>query len=588
MGRLYSLVLLLAAMAWPISAAGVEGEFNFDYAEEQQPANWQVNMQMQDELQKLQTKISDLQQQLELANKQKSDLAVTLGKLDVKGESNANFRNFNLNGPGIDAARDFLGRTLWYDSIESDKQLTGSKANERISLVLLGRPIPQLAIGSNLEILFTWAGGKQIAPADELYISADFDTWQTVAGTYWAQFSPLTLFFPMEKPLFEGDIFAQKRNSWLTEQKIKGNLRRLEGFSGQFQVDNLHVRGLVSRVAGSPYHRFLYGLEGKLALDPSLELTGNLISYRDDLASASSGKAMDNLLLGLAGEWQLREDCSLRGEYVRSSYDDDLAAGLPPAYDRAFTGEFDWENKQLKLLGRFVDVGPFYWAPTAQSRDYTLKTAGIFGSQTAQTAMGGLVSEAADQALPYGLATPNRNGIQISATYELPSGAKFFLEHWQFTEKKPSEAGKLTEQMSARRNFYVEKIGGQLPLTKLIKTSRFSFPLKETNLTGQWERRSAIRRADPESGTDARVHKSEVIADLGLSYQLVPGWQLLIARKSQIWQDALQASAERQDTVAMGVKTKLGSNAFLQLSVEKFNAQQARGTITGLKVEAEF
>ncbi|NLC46105.1 MAG: hypothetical protein GX766_03045 [Firmicutes bacterium] len=586
--KLFSLIVLLALAAWPVLAASVEGEFSFSFEEETPAASdFQLNLELQEEVKKLQGKIEELQGQLELANRQKSDLYSALTRIEIKGTSVTDFRNFHLKGPGAGSALDFLGRPLWHDPIESEMQLTGSKGNERVSLLIVGRPIPQIEVGGDIEFIYTWAGGKQLTPSENIYIKADFGAWQTLGGTYWAQFSPLTLFYPLDQPKFESDIFAQKRSNWLAEQKIKGNSRRLEGFRGQFQVDNLKVTGLVGRVAKSPYHRFLWGLEGVLAVSPALELTGNFVSYKDDIASATAGSAADSLLLGLAANWQLRKNLSWQGEIVRSSYNSNILGDLPPAFDQAFTSELTWKSAQLQLQSRLINVGPFYYAPTAQSRDYALTNASIFGPTTARTAMGGLVAEAANEALPYGLATPNRKGIQFAAAYTFQSGATFLVEHWQLSELRPSlDDGRLTDQFATTRNYYVEKIGGELPLTKIIRHSIFSLPQKETKLTGQWERRRTVRPADPESGAASQINRTELISDLGLSYELAPGWDLLVGGKRQIWQEDL--AEKSQDSIGAGLRIRVNPTAIFQLSWDKYLSEDADGTIYGLHVKAEF
>ena len=70
--KLFSLIVLLALAAWPVLAASVEGEFSFSFEEETPAASdFQLNLELQEEVKKLQGKIEELQGQLELANRQK-------------------------------------------------------------------------------------------------------------------------------------------------------------------------------------------------------------------------------------------------------------------------------------------------------------------------------------------------------------------------------------------------------------------------------------------------------------------------------------------------------------------------------------
>lgn len=586
--RICSLLLLLAYITWPVFSAEALGGFVFTSPGEETENNYKLDRELDSELQKLQMKLDELQIQLQRANEQKSTLSKLLGQLEVRGSSRTQLRNFQLSGSGIDTQEDFLGRLLWYDSLEPGKQLTGSKANEQIKLTLIGRPIPQVELAGNIDFNFTWAGNKSLGPADGIYIKANFDTWQTIAGTYWAQFSPLTLFYQSEEPRYESEFFAQKRKSALEEWSIKGTARRLEGFYGKLEMDELQLQGLVARVGTSPYHRFLWGLEGNLATSPKLNLTGTWVSLKDDPASANTGKAVESQLLGFAGKYILQEKLAFRGEYVRSSYDDDTLRGLPPALDSASVGELLWSGNNLKLRGMFVNVGTFYWAPTAQSRDYTLKDPTIFGSALALDAMGGKVGDAHNQALPYGLATPNRRGIQFGLNYQTPAGASFFAEHWQLAELRPTLEGQLTDNFAKRRNFYVERIGGEVSLAGLIKSAKISFPLKPTKLRGQWERRHTTRAHDSGYGGETELAKTQIISDLGLTYQLAPGWHLLLAGKRQSWRDSVLATEKSQDTLGVGVRAKLNSFSFIQLSWERIIANDALGSIAGLVVETEF
>ena len=225
-----------------------------------------------------------------------------------------------------------------------------------------------------------------------------------------------------------------------------------------------------------------------------------------------------------------------------------------------------------------------HYAPTAQSRDYALTNASISGQLQPGLPWAGLWPKQQTKLAvrPYHTKPQGHTvccSLHLPKRRHLPRGA-LAVER----AEAQRDDGRLTDQFATTRNYYVEN--RRASLTKIIRHSIFSLPQKETKLTGQWERRRTVRPADPESGAASQINRTELISDLGLSYELAPGWDLLVGGKRQIWQEDL--AEKSQDSIGAGLRIRVNPTAIFQLSWDKYLSEDADGTIYGLHVKAEF
>jgi hypothetical protein len=228
---------------------------------------------------------SDLQRRLQGVEEQQSRLEDQLEGFRIYGYGLGQLRRFHVTGQGAESARDFLGRPLWYDAVENEAQTQGSKANERILMTISGRPNSQLEVVSDLNARSIWGGAPQLT-TDNIAIRVNSSLISAIAGTYWAEFTPLTLYYAADHPWFESSLFQRPREDWLGEQGIQGSKRKLEGVYSELTLENLYLKGLMSRVrskdGASPFHRYLTGFSLTLFPQRQSFLGANWVSLADD------------------------------------------------------------------------------------------------------------------------------------------------------------------------------------------------------------------------------------------------------------------------------------------------------------------
>ncbi len=511
---------------------------------------------------------SDLQRRLQGVEEQQSRLEDQLEGFRIYGYGLGQLRRFHVTGQGAESARDFLGRPLWYDAVENEAQTQGSKANERILMTISGRPNSQLEVVSDLNARSIWGGAPQLT-TDNIAIRVNSSLISAIAGTYWAEFTPLTLYYAADHPWFESSLFQRPREDWLGEQGIQGSKRKLEGVYSELTLENLYLKGLMSRVrskdGASPFHRYLTGFSLTLFPQRQSFLGANWVSLADD-PSTGSGEAARGELLGIDWQVKLRQNLFCSGEYVRSSYDDDVATGLAAIPDQASVTELLWRGEKLLLQTRLLKVGPYYYAPTSQSRQYDLSVLSVFGPDEAQSAMGTAIARTLE-ALPYGLSTPNRRGYQFRALYQPQGRLLAAFERTDLNELRPADAGgTIVTALNSKRHYTVEKLGAEADLTGFLKVGGLELPSRELKLLGQLERRTVSRRDDPQTPGDEQLAFTSSITDLGLAYQLYPGWRLVWGQKQTKNQGELEGS---QLTNAFGVEIAISSQTVLEVTSKK-------------------
>ncbi len=445
----------------------------------------------------------------------------------LTGKGFAQLRRFNIAGEGKTAAKNFLGQPLWYDGVETEAQTQGSKANQQMYLTIVGKPSEQIEVASSIVPSAVWGGGSKLR-LDNVVIKANFNNFKTTAGTFWAEFSPLTLYYPQAQSWFESAFYTRQRAQWEEEQGIVGNKRKLEGLSLEYGLNNLFLQGFMSKVkdnSNNSRHRFLTGYAVNLTPSGKNLLGANWLRLSDDPVGGA-GSAMNAELLGLNWNWSLRRDLSASGELVRSKYDNSVTETVAAAEDLAAWGELRWEMDKVIVQLRTLKVGPYYYAPAAQSRTYNLSDLTRFGAPESVTAMGGTVADANREALPYGLATPNRKGYQLSALYAPGGRLQAAFQRTDLHQVRPTAEDGTISETAPKYHYIADRIGGKIDLTGILRVRERAFPQKNLNFVCQLERRSTIAAASAE-------RFKEILTDWGFSYELRPGWNVLLGGKKK-------------------------------------------------------
>jgi hypothetical protein len=169
--------------------------------------------------------------------------------------------------------------------------------------------------------------------------------------------------------------------------------------------------------------------------------------------------------------------------------------------------------------------------------------------------------------LPYGLSTPNRRGYQFRALYQPQGRLLAAFERTDLNELRPADAGgTIVTALNSKRHYTVEKLGAEADLTGFLKVGGLELPSRELKLLGQLERRTVSRRDDPQTPGDEQLAFTSSITDLGLAYQLYPGWRLVWGQKQTKNQGELEGS---QLTNAFGVEIAISSQTVLEVTSKK-------------------
>lgn len=435
----------------------------------------------------------------------------------------------------------------------------------------------RIGVGSNVVLLsdlkaaLNWASRVTQLSADNFVVRAYDKNMEFTGGTYWASFTPLTLYYAVDDPVFEAPIFKLEREEERTDLGIEPYRRKIEGIVGKYTVNDLGLEGLLARVVSkdrASFHRYLWGLRSQLRPREDLAVGVNYVALKDDPASGN-GAPLSSELLGAAGELKLNK-LTVKGEWVRSLYDENVAGGLPAVRDYAFTASLEYQFRNFQAVASYYNNGPSYYAPTAQSRDYELADPGAtwFGLPELLTAGGGKVAFSVDEAQPFGPATPNRRGFQL----RLSSGDAYF-EHTDLTEGKPmDENWLLAPQITTRRRYIESKAGGKIKLDRIMKIPALSVYTSKVELYGNYVNRITQRQGSAEE----EFKLSQRCVDLGLGYQLQPGWILFVGNKRKMAVE--ERSAAKVDSYAnylrAGVQARLSPQTILLLGCQMAEADK--------------
>ena len=175
----------------------------------------------------LNARLQELQGRLENIQKQQTQINHSLDQLRIQGRGFTNFRQLQITGPGAEAAVDFLGRPLWYDPVETDAQLQGSKANQRFNITIAGKPTPQVELRGDLKANIIWVvpDEKTQLTMDNFSLRTDVGPWKAAAGTFCAAFSPLTIYYPRFYAGFESELFSNQRSCGMGSRNYYQHLR---------------------------------------------------------------------------------------------------------------------------------------------------------------------------------------------------------------------------------------------------------------------------------------------------------------------------------------------------------------------------
>ncbi len=597
------LFLILAVVCSFAAAEEVNDFFPLPFMQMLPEATPQDNFELEQRLWDVRFKLMEVEKTIESLKQDKTNLENLQRSVELRGSAAVKVSTFTITGSGAAKAIDFLGRPLWYDAVEGESQTRGSKANETHKLYFIGRPAPNIAIKAGVKGSVAWAGSSRFS-IDELSISTGTSNLQTIAGVYWAGFTPLTLFYPSYPSWFESELFADLKTSYLEDQGIEGNNRRLSGIWGRYEIDNLAIQGLGaklrSRDGTNPglRHRFLTGLQIRLLPQNNMSVGINWLEAKDDLASGS-GAAIDNEVLGVTLQarnfWQ---NLSFNGEFAGSIYNPDLTKRSPVAKDSAWYADLIWQDEQFSTMFRVMRVGPLYRSIASQSRDYTIADFGVFGPGNAQTLMGGINEQAANEALAYGLATPNRQGVQLQIAYRPAARFRIAGDCLFLKEGTPALAdGTLTDAFTALRAYQVARAGGDIDLTNLINIGSRKYPQRPFHLLGQIELRRTTRSESTDSAADTKLLLQDAIVDLAVSYELRPGWKLLAGNKlfQRSGEVGSLSSRNKHNTFIIGVKVEVTPEVSVSLTQqltsfadEMSAANNYDGKASTLAVKARF
>jgi len=163
-----------------------------------------------------------------------------------------------------------------------------------------------------------------------------------------------------------------------------------------------------------PLHLTLEGFGESLLQVLGSDTPGSLYDPLDSSTWAHRyllGSVRPDLRFGLGGDWTLGG----KAEYAFSGFHDDVRDPLKTTSDYALVGGPYLSVGESTLQLNTVDVGPYYYAPLAQTRQIGLGTTFVGPNElTALNQPGGVFNfynRTYDNTFPYGLATPNRKGF---------------------------------------------------------------------------------------------------------------------------------------------------------------------------------
>ena len=347
---------------------------------------------------------------------------------------------------------------------------------------------------------------------DNVAIKTNFSGFKTTAGTFWAEFSPLTLYYPKAKTWFESSYFTRVRTQWEEEQGIVGNKRKLEGLSLEYDLDNIFLQGFMSKVkdsSGNTRHRFLTGYAVNVIPFGNNLVGANWLRLADDPVSGG-GSAMNAELLGLNWNWKLWRNLSTTGEVVRSQYDNSVTETVAAAEDLAAWCELRWDMKDLNCSAALFEGGTYYVRSVSQSRTYNLSDLTRFGAESSITAMGGNGSQCRQGSLMGW----QRQTVRVpGAGFVCARGRSAAFERTDLHQVQPTDEDGTISQDAPRHHYVADCIWHRGRSHRPVRIGNRSFPQRKLKLAGQLEKRTRLTVDSPERFDETPV-------DWGFAYEL--------------------------------------------------------------------
>lgn len=286
------------------------------------------------------------------------------------------------------------------------------------------------------------------------------DYFSVTAGDFYLHYTPLTL-WNYESPVYtllEPTSFQRNRKD--VEELVfmdKGPDFRMRGIQAATDLSeakdpffsNFHVQAMASPLKQATtfgFGDYLAGSEASLSLlDNNVEFKGNGLLIWDDAGSANV-PYNPNFPLTFAKQYHIgsvsgrvgipfASDVSLTGamEYAGSRYQDDMNDPTRAFQDWAFWSFYSLNISGFHLTAKYIDVGSYYYSPGAQANRYAAGFAptGYLGTNDSQRDEALIdylnrfpltvasrpsfapYDRIAENALPYGDATPDRQGMVV-------------------------------------------------------------------------------------------------------------------------------------------------------------------------------
>jgi hypothetical protein len=284
------------------------------------------------------------------------------------------------------------------------------------------------------------------------------------AGDFWQHYTPLTL-WNSEVPVFtfvEPTSYRRSRKD--VEEFVfmdHGSDWRLRGFKGTLSLDLKNnmagpfklqaMAGPLKQATPLRFGSYFGGSQATLSFfENNLEIKGSGLLLWDDPGTAST-PYIANMPATYPRQYTIGsvsaranvpfdKDISLSGtgEWAGSNYQDDLTEPLRTFQDWAFMGTGSLNVYGVHLTAKYLNIGPYYYSPGAQTNRFTpapgsgyLNTSDngkdhfligylnqfVFQGNNRPTYAA--FDRVVENMLPYGDATPNREGLLAGISAEI-------------------------------------------------------------------------------------------------------------------------------------------------------------------------
>ncbi len=423
---------------------------------------------------------------------------------------------------------------------------------------------------------------------------------------------------------FESELFGIRRDvvnyeGFVTDE----HTRRMQGvnlfttLNFKSGVESLFLRGFGNRLIGADKtsgqpDRLLFGGRAGLVQSKYFQIGVNAVAIHDIAGSIGSEDYQYRNLVTTT-DFRIaypmgKIDLELTGELGRSQHSDVLGSGTEMDtldYKDGFMDiglGADFKDMGLKVRGSYRRVGINYISPAAQSRMFS-----AFGAMDAEGSLasvnGGtrnyllydrftptlLNSEistvlmaynpAFSNVTPYGVATPNRQGLTLNATYE--------------DKKDRLEAELIYDMLS-------EIVGVNVAETRQFTSLKGGLALHVNNFIG-WKKEVTLHggvRMESTKRDELSIDLSSNIINAGIDLEVIPrlhllaGYKMLTAKGNEYLQerddlnqyptDGLVVRHDydfTQGILAAGLKYNFSENTFFNFQVDQFVAGQDESAV---------